>query len=93
MALINKPKDMAKYAFVRQTQMLGTAHAVLQVKPWITDDYFLVIFGDAIYPPKMFADIMSNFAKNKKPLIVAHEVPMEETPRYGVLSLDGEKIT
>ena len=83
---------MANYTFVKQTQMLGTAHAVLQVEPWI-DDYFMVIFGDAIYPPKLFTEMMENFAKNKKPLICVHEVPREDVSRYGVVKLDGERMT
>lgn len=91
LALINKPKEMANYTFVKQVQMLWTAHAVLQVEPRI-DDYFMVIFGDAIYPPTLFTEMMANFAKNKKPLICVHEVPREEVYRYGVVKLDGEKM-
>jgi UTP--glucose-1-phosphate uridylyltransferase len=45
---------MAKYSFVRQDEPLGTAHALIQVQPWIDDDYFIVIFPDAVYPPNMF---------------------------------------
>jgi len=82
---------MANYTFVKQVKMLGTAHAVLQVEPWI-NDYFMVIFGDAIYPPKLFADMMAHFAKNKKPLICVHEVPREDVFRYGVVKLDGERM-
>jgi UTP-glucose-1-phosphate uridylyltransferase len=63
----------------------------LQVEPRI-DDYFMVIFGDAIYPPTLFTEMMANFAKNKKPLICVHEVPREEVYRYGVVKLDGEKM-
>lgn len=90
--LINKPKEMANYMFIKQTKMLGTANAVLQVKPWIGEDFFIVIFGDAIYPPKMFDDMIKNFEANKKPLIVAHEVPMEDAHRYWVLSLEWDKV-
>jgi UTP--glucose-1-phosphate uridylyltransferase len=93
LALINKPKEMANYTFVKQTEILGTAHAVLQTEPWIGDDYFMVIFGDAIYPPKLFTEMMANFAKNKKPLICVHEVPMEDVSRYGVVKLEGERMT
>lgn len=83
---------MAHYTFVRQTEMLGTAHAVLQIQPLISDDYFIVIFGDAIYPPRMICDILKKFAEDNQPIICAHEVPREDTYRYGVLKLDGEKI-
>lgn len=92
LALINAPKEMARYTFVKQTQMLGTAHAVSQIEPWIDEDYFLVIFGDAIYPDYMYTDLLKKFADVRQPIIVAHEVPKEDTYRYGVLKLDGEKI-
>jgi len=92
LTLINAPKAMAHYTFVKQTQMLGTAHAVLQIEPWIDEDYFLVIFGDAIYPDYMYTDLLKKFADVRQPIIVAHEVPKEDTYRYGVLKLDGEKV-
>ncbi|MFA7298266.1 MAG: sugar phosphate nucleotidyltransferase [Candidatus Absconditabacterales bacterium] len=90
--LINTPKNMAHYTFVKQTQMLGTAHAILQIEPWIDEDYFMVIFGDAIYPDYMYTELLKKFAENPQPMICAHEVPKEDTYRYGVLKLDGDKI-
>lgn len=92
LALINTPKDMAHYTFVKQTQMLWTAHAVLQIQPWIDDDYFMVIFGDAIYPNYMYTDLIKKFNEHPQSIICVHEVPKEETYRYGVLKLDGEKV-
>jgi len=90
--LINAPKNMAHYTFVKQTEMLGTAHAVLNIQPWIDDDFFLVIFGDAIYPDSMYSELLKKFNELKQPIICAHEVPKEDTYRYGVLKLDGDKI-
>ena len=90
--LINKPKNMAHYTFVKQTQMLGTAHAVLQIEPWIDEDYFMVIFGDAIYPDYMYTELLKKFAEHPQPIICAHEVPREDTCRYGVLKLNEDKI-
>ena len=82
LALINAPKEMAHYTFVRQTEILGTAHAVAQVEPRIGDEYFIVIFGDAIYPPQMITDLLKKFTEVQKPIICVHEVPHEEVHRY-----------
>jgi UTP--glucose-1-phosphate uridylyltransferase len=90
--LINKPKNMANYTFVKQTQMLWTAHAVAQVEKWIDDDYFIVIFADAIYHPDMFKDMMTQFEKKKSSLICVHEVPMKDVSKYWVVKLDWEKM-
>lgn len=90
--LINKPKNLAHYTFVKQTQILWTAHAILQIEPWIDEDYFMVIFGDAIYPDHMYTDLVKQLSEKKQPIICAHEVPKEDTYRYGVLKLDWEKI-
>ncbi len=88
--MINKPKNMANYCFVKQTQVLGTGHAVLQIRHCV-EDYFFVIFGDAIYPPTLFWDMIDYFNINKNPIIAVHEVPIEEIYRYGVIQTDWEK--
>jgi UTP-glucose-1-phosphate uridylyltransferase len=83
---------MAHYTFVRQTEILGTAHAIAQVQPRISDEYFIVIFGDAIYPPQMLNDLLKKFAEVQKPIVCVHEVPREDVHRYGVVKLDGDRI-
>ena len=77
---------------MKQLQQLGTAHAILQVEPWISDDYFIAIFGDAIYPPRMFIDLIKKFEEIKKPIVCVHEVPREDVSKYGVVTLDGDRM-
>jgi len=90
--LINKPKELANYIFVKQKDQFGTGHAVLQAKPWIAWDYFIIVYGDAIYPPNIFVEMIKNFEKNRAPLLVVHEVPKEETYKYWVVKLDDHKV-
>ena len=90
--VINYPKTIADYVFIKQEKQLGTGHAVLQTKPWISDDYFVVAYGDAIYPPNMFEQMINHFKEYKSPILVAHEVPKEETYKYWVVELDGDNI-
>ncbi|HRX63736.1 MAG TPA: sugar phosphate nucleotidyltransferase [Candidatus Absconditabacterales bacterium] len=85
------PTQLANYTFIRQLKALGTGHAVFQTKPWIKDDYFMVIFPDCIYPTKMFEEMMNQFNKNPQPIIACHKVPMEEVYKYGIVSIDENK--
>ncbi len=60
--LINKPKDMARYTFVRQEQQLGTAHALLQAKDLLDDgEPFIVVFGDMVFPPMMYEGMIAKY--------------------------------
>lgn len=86
--LINKPKELANYTFIKQTQMLWTGHAVKIAQPRITDDYFMVIFSDCIYPPLMFNQMVEQFNRNPQPILACHQVPMEEVYKYGIVSID-----
>jgi len=88
--MINRPKNMANYTFIKQTKMLGTWHAVKMAEQRINDDYFLVIFPDCIYPPKMLNQMIEQFNKNPQPILACHKVPMEEVYKYGIVSIDEE---
>ncbi len=60
--LINKPKTMARYTFVRQEQQLGTAHALLQAKHLLNDgEPFIVVFGDMVFPPMMYEGMIAKY--------------------------------
>ena len=83
---------MAHYTFVRQMQALGTAHAVGLVEHLISDDFFIVIFGDAIYPPRMFTDLIALFQKYKAPIVCAHQVPWGDVSKYGVIEKEGDRM-
>jgi len=88
--LINRPKNLANYTFIKQTQMLGTGHAVKIAQPRITDDYFIVIFSDCIYPPQMFNQMIEQFNKNPQPILACHQVPKEEVYKYGIVSTNDQ---
>jgi len=92
LALVNEPRKLANYMFIKQQDILWTWHAVLETKPWINSEYFIVVYWDAIYPPNMFVEMISYFEKHKAPIMCVHEVPNKETYKYGVIKLDWEKI-
>lgn len=90
--LINKPKNMATYTFVKQLEMLWTGHAVMQVQHLISDEYFMMVFADTIYPPETFVEMRKKFEAIHSPIIAVHEVPKEEVYKYGVVKLEGERV-
>ena len=92
--IINRPKTMAHYTFVHQEEQLGTAHALLQAKYLLeNEDSFLVIFGDMIFPPFMYEGIIQKHLQTGASVMAANHVPPKEVYKYGVMALDGDKIT
>lgn len=92
LALINKPKNMATYTFVKQLEMLWTWHALMHVEHLISEDYFLVVFADTIYPPETFIEMKKKFEETWSPVIAVHEVPQEDVYKYWVVKLEGERV-
>lgn len=89
---INRPKNMAKYAFVRQLQVLGTGYALLHVEHLIDDEYFMIVFPDTIYPPETFPEMMRLFQAKQCSVLAVHEVPHADVYKYGVVKLDGDRV-
>jgi len=92
LALINEPKNMAKFAFVRQAEILWTGHAVLQAQHLISDDYFLTVLADTIYPPETFFEVLKIHNETKGPVIAIHEVEKEEVYKYGIVRLEWDRV-
>ena len=92
LALVNAPKHMANFSFVRQQDILGTGHAVLQAEHLIAEDYFLTVLADTIYPPETFIEVLKVHEKTKWPVIAIHEVAREEVYKYGIVRLDGDRV-
>lgn len=91
--LINKPKNMARYTFVMQEQQLGTAHALLQAKDYLSqEEPFMVVFGDMIFPPDMYQGMIDLYKRFGYPVMAANHVPLDKVSLYGVLAIDGQKI-
>lgn len=92
LALVNAPKNMANFSFVRQQEILWTGNAVLQWAHLISEDYFMVVLADTIYPPETFIEVLKLHEQTKGPVIAIHEVPREEVYKYGVVKLEGERV-
>lgn len=81
---------------VRQPQALGLGHAVLCAKPVVGNRPFAVMLPDDLIDapaPGCLADMLALHRDTGAFSLAVEDVPREETQRYGVVSLVGERIT
>ena len=87
--------NLANIHFIRQIEPKGTGHALLKAKSFVGDDSFYLCFGDEIfYNPKfpLVSQMLTFYEKSGvENLIATRRVPMEETYKYGIVSIDGDK--
>jgi len=92
---LDKISKLANIHFVRQIEPRGTGHALLKAKSFIGNDSFYMCFGDEIfYNPKFpLVSQMLKFyeASGVENLIATRRVPMEETYKYGIVSIEGNR--
>jgi UDP-N-acetylglucosamine diphosphorylase/glucosamine-1-phosphate N-acetyltransferase len=72
--------------YINQLQALGTAHALDQARG-ATDSQFLVLYGNRLISPETLAPLMNL----TPPAILTKKV--DNPSRYGVVSLEGDKVT
>lgn len=70
MQAINEPKSLGNFTFVKQTEQKGTGHAILQAKPRIQDDFFMVIYADEIHHPKIYQEMVDLHIQTGKSVIL-----------------------
>jgi UTP--glucose-1-phosphate uridylyltransferase len=67
---INEPKSLGNFIFVRQTEQKGTGHAILQARPWVHDEFFMVVYADEIHHPKIYSEMIDLHNKTGKSVIL-----------------------
>lgn len=91
---IRKITKLAKFIFIRQSEPLGLGHAVLQAKPVVGNDPFIVLYGDDVIDPEggkgVTSQLLEVFAKHPTTILGVTEVAKQEVARYGVI--DGEQL-
>ncbi|MES2917088.1 MAG: UTP--glucose-1-phosphate uridylyltransferase [Pseudomonadota bacterium] len=89
------PRGMTVTA-VRQPQALGLGHAVLCARPVVGRRDFAVMLPDDLVDgpaPGCLADMVALHRASGAYSLAVEEVPREKTDRYGVVSLQGERIS
>jgi UTP--glucose-1-phosphate uridylyltransferase len=88
-----RPRD-ARFAFIRQTEMMGTGHALLQAAHLIGDDAAVVAYPDDIHmggSRPLSAQLIESYEKTGcSVLATIHNPPHLE--RYGVLDLAEDRL-
>lgn len=89
------PPANVRFAFVRQQRMMGTGHALLQVKGLVGKDPCVVAYPDDLHlgDPPLAAQLIETYRRTGCSVMAGfHEVG--DVSRYGVLDLeaDGEKV-
>lgn len=91
--LITAPK--ANISFVRQKAMMGTGHALLQVKPWIGEDACVVAYPDDLHigSVPLAAQLIKQYNETACSVMASITEP-GDVSRYGVLALapDGKHV-
>jgi UTP--glucose-1-phosphate uridylyltransferase len=71
--------------FLRQQEMRGTGHAILQARTFAGDDPFVVAFPDDLFgPPNVTAALIAAWRETGHTTLLASEFP-GDVSRYGVL--------
>lgn len=87
-----KPYD-AKFSFVRQTEMRGTGHALLQVKPLIGNEPVVVAYPDDLHVGDVpLARQLAETYEKTGCTVLASFYEEAELDRYGVLDLAADGI-
>lgn len=83
---VRKISEVADFVYVRQKEMLGNGHAVLQARDVVGDEPFVVMWGDGFFDPqaKVIPKLMEVHEKYQSPVIAGVRVAPEEVSRYGV---------
>lgn len=90
--LIERPN--ARVSFVRQTEMRGTGHALLQVKPFLGGEACVVAYPDDIHigTPPLARQLMDAHEKTGKSVLATILEP-GDVSRYGVVDPDPDGIS
>ncbi len=94
LAAIEPPR--ANVSFVRQRSMMGTGHALLQVRPWIGKEPCVVAYPDDLHmgSKPLAAQLVSAWKETGCSVMASFTEP-GDVSRYGVLSIasDGRHVS
>lgn len=87
LASINDLAARAHIHAVRQTELRGLGHAVLQARHHVADQPFLCLLGDTIFSgsPLPSLQLIEAYRTYKTAIIALEEVPPEKVSRYGIV--------
>lgn len=91
--MINQPKNMANYVFLKQKEQLWLPHAIAEAGYWIDDEYLFVTVGDQFWEQAIYQEMMELHKKTGQAVIQLAQVPKDDVSKYGVVAIeDGEIV-
>ncbi|MFA6458767.1 MAG: UTP--glucose-1-phosphate uridylyltransferase [Patescibacteria group bacterium] len=88
LAEIQKISQLAEFSFVTQHEMLGDGHAILQAREQISDENFLVIFGDDLIFGEPTLQLLAAFESKNSAIVGLQKVPLSDVHKFGIVALD-----
>lgn len=93
--LLKITEDISKLArihFVRQKEIKGLGHAVLQAKAFVGDEPFAVMLGDDIVDSEIpcLKQLIEIYEQKNKTVLGVQTIKKEDVSKYGII--DGKKI-
>lgn len=87
-------KDI-KFTYVRQKSQNGLGDAVLHAEHLIQDEAFVIILADDLIlnDPSCTSQLIKAYEENRCSVVGVNEVPLEDTDKYGVISIDGSSAS
>lgn len=84
--------NLANFYSIRQKEIKGLGHAILQGKEWVGNEPFAVILTDDLVISKVpcINQLIKVYEKYKLPVVALEEVPQEDTFKYGII--EGKEI-
>ncbi|MEJ5165624.1 MAG: UTP--glucose-1-phosphate uridylyltransferase GalU [Thermoanaerobaculia bacterium] len=84
--------NLANFYSIRQKEIKGLGHAILQGKEWVGNEPFAVVLTDDLVISKVpcINQLIKIYEKYKLPVVALEEVPQEDTFKYGII--DGKEI-
>ena len=88
---ISHISTMANIYYVRQNMPLGLGHTILEAKPFIGDEPFVIALGDdIIYNPEkpVSKQMIEKYELYGKSIIRCQEIAIEDVSKYGIAKLE-----
>ncbi|MFH0833858.1 MAG: UTP--glucose-1-phosphate uridylyltransferase [Patescibacteria group bacterium] len=88
LAEVQKISRLAEFEFVEQREMHGDGHAILQAREKISDENFLVVFGDELILGEPTRQLVAAFESKNSAIVGLQKVPRDEVSHFGIVALD-----
>lgn len=88
--ILSRISEMCDFITVRQKEQKGLGHAIYCARDVLGTDPFVVILPDDIihYKESVTGQLIKKFEEVDLPVIAITEVPMGETHKYGIVSVE-----